>query len=329
MNLKEKIKSLLQQGSLYRTQGLLNEAMGKYEEALKLVENAKQVKNRDTIIQGIKGKMKSLDDQINVVEEAPMTPEVDPRIQDLIKQQFAFSEDEDKGALEGAIALAKFGQFNRALQEFQELLERESIRVDAAKNVIRCHMALESFKEAIDEYGQWVSNDVFNPAQLNRVRVFFEATLEKSGIEETLPDGKPKAEENADIGTPTIEMPDIQLEEPGAPTIDLPGIELPDMDDDEMVDINSISFEVKSGPLKDQMIEVNVSFQSEDTISVLVPARDRDIIDYLNADVKLEDAQFYSPMAIFSGTGKVITKTKIESGPRRGDYSLDIKVIIS
>ena len=62
-------------------------------------------------------------------------------------------------------------------------------------------------------------------------------------------------------------------------------------------------------------------------ISILIPSSDRDIIDYLTPGRTLENAQYYSPIAIFNGAGEIRSKNRIESGPRRGDYNVDIKVI--
>lgn len=337
MDLKEKIKSLIQQGALYRTQGLLTEAISKYNEAIALLEKQQKLKNKENLIEGVQKKIKAVEAELTAFEEAEMTPEIPSQVQDLIKQQFAFSEDKDMAALEGAIALAKFGQLNRAMQEFNELLELESIRVDAAKNIIRCHMTLSSLEESVEEYKSWLANDIFKPDQLNKIRVFLEATLEKSGIDVELPTAEsqtppqPTAEAEPQPGEAVIEMPEIEMVDTEATADEAPAmeIELPEMDEDEILDINSIGITPETGPKAGKQMELNVNFQSGDVISILLPGRDKDTIDFLTPDLELNDVQFYSPIAIFSGTAKVISNTRIESGPRRGDFSIDMKVISS
>lgn len=332
MGLKETIKSLLQQGSLYRSQGLLNEAKGKYEQALALIEKNPKIKNRDTILKGIRSKIKAVDADIENVDSAEETPEIPEQIQDLIKQQFAFSEDKDMGELEGALALAKFGQFQRALTEFEGLIGRKKIAVDAAKNVIRCHIALASLEDAVSSYNQWLSEDTFDPQQIAKIRVFLEATLAKEGAEQTLPKNKEElatgvtSEPASAIGEASIEMPDLELGET-APEIDVPDIEIPKMEEDEILDINSIGIQMEIAKGRTEVKELNVSFQSGNVVSLLIPSRDKAIIDFLTIDKRLEDAQFFSPIAIFNGTGLVVAKNQISSGPRRGDFSVDIKVI--
>jgi len=78
--------------------------------------------------------------------------------------------------------------------------------------------------------------------------------------------------------------------------------------------------------MKGEVIELEVSFQTGNVISVLLSARDTNLIDSLNPGDQLNDMQFYSPIAIFQGTGVVNAKTGIKVGPRKGDFSVDIKV---
>ena len=55
-------------------------------------------------------------------------------------------------------------------------------------------------------------------------------------------------------------------------------------------------------------------------------SNDKLLIESLKVGVRLDDMDFYSPIAIFKGSGVVETNTRIETGPKRGDYSLDIKI---
>ena len=113
MDVHAKIKKLLMEGELYRKQSLLNEAKGKYESAAALIQKIGKIKNKQTLIDGINNKIRAVQAEIDRYEKAEVTPEMESDIQDLIKKQFSFAKD-DSGELEGAIALAKFGQFERA-----------------------------------------------------------------------------------------------------------------------------------------------------------------------------------------------------------------------
>jgi len=73
-------------------------------------------------------------------------------------------------------------------------------------------------------------------------------------------------------------------------------------------------------------VELDVSFQSGNVISLIVSSKDEHLIENLKVGVRLDDVHFYSPVAIFRGSGVVSAKTQIKSGPKKGDYSLDIKI---
>lgn len=325
MNIVEKLKKLIKEAELYHSMGLLNESMGKYKNAVALVQGSEQLKSRPNLLAGIQKKIGALQADIQKVEEATDTPEVSQKVQDLIKNLFAFSADKDQDAtaLDGAIALAKFGQYERAIADFTELLAKDSVRVVAAKNIFRCHMALSWTDAAVDQYEQWLSGDIFAPGELKKLRVFLQGLLKKEGVEKTLPETPIQGE----APEPTIEMPAIEASEPGELVVE--GLELleDEDDEDEIIDINSISFRMKSGPDKNKTFELDVSFQTGNIISLLISYRDKNLIEFFQKGDTIENVQFLSPIAIFDGSAIVMAKNKIESGPRRGDFSIDLKVV--
>ena len=310
MNIVDKLKALLKEAELYHTMGLLNESLGKYQNAIDLIEGNEQLKSRPNLMAGVTNKRNALEKDMQKVEEATDTPEVSEKVQDLIKQLFAFPahKDDDAAALDEAIALAKFGQYERAITEFNGLLKKDSVRVTAAKNIVRCHMAQTSADAAIEQYEQWLSSGIFAQGELNKLRFFLKGLLKKEGIKTELP----TAAAPADASKTPAEMP----------AGDEPMVEIEMDDDDEVIDINSIAITVGDGSTK----ELDVTFQSGNVISMLIAYKDKDLIEFFNEGDKLDDIQFNSAIAIFNGSGVVATKTKIESGPRRGDYSIDIRI---
>lgn len=316
MKIVDKLKALLKEAELYHKMGLLNEAMGKYKKATALIEGNEQLKSRPNLVAGITKKITALEKDMHKVEEATDTPEVSEKVQDLIKKLFAFpsDKDEDSAALDEAIALAKFGQYDRAMEEFNHLLKKESVRVVAAKNIFRCHITHSSADAAVDQYEQWLSGDIFDAGELKKLRFFLQGLLKKEGIQKELPPVQAPAEE---IGQPSIEMPaidDLQVE----------GLEMLEDDekDDDIIDINSISVATEKG----QIVELDVTFQAGNVISLLISHKDKDMLTYFDEGDKVENIQFVSSIAIFNGSGVVSSKTKIESGPRRGDYSVDLRI---
>jgi tetratricopeptide (TPR) repeat protein len=301
MSVKSQIKLLLREAEIYRSQGLLIEAKGKYNDAIDRISKLDQAKNKEELVQAITRKIKSLTISYHQIERAQEAPKMPPKVQDLVKNLFSFShdKDEDKAALEGAITLAKFGQYDRALEEFTELTKRDSLRVVACKNILRCCISVYSPEEAVERFKKWLKDDLYSPEQLQKIRLFLEDLLEKRGTE-------------------------VQL--PMVPDADDEAVDENRMDED-LIDISSIGITFESGPQKGRMVEMEVSFQSGNMISLIVSSKDRALIENLKVGFRLNDVQFFSPIAIFQGSGIVMAKTKINSGPKRGDYSLDIKIV--
>ena len=333
MNILKKIKTLLKEAEIYHSQGLLYEAIAKYNDATELIQKNEQLKNKQNLLEGISKKINTLKKDISEIELAPKKPEVSENIQDLIKKMYAFSPDidEDAKALEGAVALAKFGQFKRAILDFNKLLKRDSTRVDAAKNILRCHMALFSIEEAISQYEKWLLNDIFLPNQLDKIYLFFGNLLKSEGVEETLP----KTKEEVDVVKvkATSENDEDQVLEAEDAELEKSKIESEDEIESETVsedvlDVNSIGITVDSGPQKGHVYEFKVRFQLGKVVSLLIPSRDKNVVENFKIGTEIQDVQYYSNVGLFKGTGLVSAVKEITIGPLRGDYCVDIEVMV-
>jgi tetratricopeptide (TPR) repeat protein len=311
----------------------LYESIAKYNDATELIQNNEQLKNKQNLLEGITKKINALKKDISRVELAPKKPEVSENIQDLIKKMYAFSPalDEDSKALEGAVALAKFGQFKRAILDFNELLKRDSTRLDAAKNILRCHMALFSIDEAISQYEKWLLDDIFHPNQLNKIYIFFESLLKSEGVEQTL--ARTKEEVDLVKMKPSSENDQAQVVEPEeaeseeSETESQADVESK-AESEDVLDVNSIGITVDSGPQKGHVYEFKVRFQLGKVVSLLIPSRDKDVIENFKIGNELRDVQYYSNVGLFKGSGLVSAVKEITIGPLRGDYCVDIEVVV-
>ena len=162
--MSKQIKSLLQQAELYRTQGLLGEAKRKYKLVEELITGSDKLPNKQKLLQGLAKKMEALNQDVEIIESAPTTPEMSTHVNELIKKLFSFStkdKDETDAALEGAIALAKFGQFEGALEEFRKLINIQPQRLSAAKNILRCHLEMGNNEDATEQLEEWKKETCF------------------------------------------------------------------------------------------------------------------------------------------------------------------------
>jgi tetratricopeptide (TPR) repeat protein len=297
----KEIKTLLQEAELYRDQGLVQEALEKYKIASEIILKSDKIKNRQNLIHVISKKMGTLESDF-AKKNKPAARKMPKKTQELIKSNKFFSKrmTKDEAALEGAVNLARFGQYKRALKELQDLISVDSTRVNAAKNIIRCHLAISAIDDAVDQYKKWIKNKLFKNDQLEKVRFFLQTSLEKKGIKRTLP-----------IPKKALVPEHNNLEE----------------NDEDLPDITSIVLSIDKGPEKGKVIELDVSFQTGNIINVIMSEKEHKRIKHFTVGFKINDIQLFSPIAMFKGSGVVSNITLISSGPKNGDYSLDIKLI--
>ncbi len=304
---KQQLKALLSEAEIYKSQGLVDEAKAKYQSAAALISSKPNIKNRDNLLRAIRSKIGQLQKEKSDANQIVQSAKLSPKAQNLIKNLFIATDgqDPDDAALEAAIVLAKFGQFESAITEFNKLIQKDNLRVAAAKNILQCHLAKSSEQEAIEQYRLWLQDNDFPPRQLETVRQYLEEILQQKGIKRRLPSPKIEIENKAEMA--------VELEPE-------------DEQEEDFIDITSIAINFEHGPHKGKTVEFDVNFQSGSMLSLIISKNEADVLEGLEDGMKLNEIQFFSPIAIFSGEGVVVSKTQIKSGPKQGDYCLDIRI---
>lgn len=298
MSVQERLRSLAKEAELYRTQGLLEHSKEKYLQILQFIEE-KQFTNHRKLIEAVRDKIKTLEKNLAVERQDTREPELSEKQQNMIRDLFSVSQTKEAAKIEGAVALAEFGQYERALEEFHILLKEGTLPVVAAKNIIRCYMELSSPDEAVAQFREWViSEDVLTPQELKLIRAFIVNLLERKGIKRELP----YLAETSQTDSQSLE------------------------NEEGFLDISSVYLEVNNGPRKGDMVEFQVTSQSGNTISVNIPGERRDLLDAFRPGLRLPELKCYSPIAVFKGRGVVIKKRKIWHGRNQGNYLLDITI---
>jgi tetratricopeptide (TPR) repeat protein len=299
MDIKVQLKKMIQTAELYRSQGLLSEASGKYEDALALLQGSELIQGGQKLADIISKKISAVKNDIQKIEKQPILPEVSREEQDIIKTLFTETKDtsQESEVLEGALTLAKFGQFERSLEELNELLKAPHFRMKAAKNILRCHMARSSIESAYSQFQKWQSSNLFAPNQLLTIRLFLEV-FRFDNLKENV---------------------SLQLRDPEH-------VDELEITDGEFPDICSMIITFDEGPLKGGTFVLDVSFQTGNVITLFVAGHKEELLNNFKVGKILERLQFNTTIAIFKGKGIVDEKVKIDSGPRQGDYRLDIKV---
>jgi tetratricopeptide (TPR) repeat protein len=298
MSDKERIKVLIKEAALYQKQGLFEESKEKYEEILAFIQHDERYVKDKKLIDAVKDKIRIIEENLDEIDKSAETPMLSEEVQDLISRLFSSSKDKDMAAIEGAVALAKFGQYQKALEEFQRLIEEGKMPLVAAKNALMCHMAVSSPDAAIAQFTQWVSRDTFSRTDLKYIRTFLENTLEKQGIK---------------VDLPKVDEAPAEEGEPEEKEVDI-------------IDISSVGVQLANGLRKGETVEFEVTFQLGNKISIIIPAQQRDLANAFKTGLRLSEMQCFSPLAIFNARGTVSDLRIITSGPRRGDHALDITI---
>ncbi|MBU3947015.1 MAG: hypothetical protein KJ826_02175 [Proteobacteria bacterium] len=306
---------------MYRTQGLLNEAMLTYKNVMELINKSIQPENSRQLLEGINNKIELLKKTISKYNDSDKIPELSVDTQNLIKEKFAFSTDKESSILEGAIILTKFGQFERAIKEFNELLKIEPLRLVAAKNILRCYFASSGADDAVSKYKEWIELGIFSTGQEEKIKFFLDNLLKEKGPKKKLP-----AEEVNENGNKNNSVEKKALDEKKLSDELLLDIPKTDDNEEEFLDISSVGITLGEDQKKGLEVILDVAFQSGDMVSLIVPGREKALIDIFKIGLKFNAINFYSPIAILNGSGVILTFSKIDSGPKAGNYSLDLKM---
>ncbi|MFQ5918234.1 MAG: hypothetical protein ACE5I0_10540 [Candidatus Binatia bacterium] len=269
-----------------------------YLQVLQFIGENPEFSNHKNLIAAVKDRIRALEKDLAAINQEAVPTELSPEAQSLIKELFSFSQTKEAAKMQGALALAEFGQYERALQEFHALLNEGSMPVVAAKNILRCHLALYSPDDAIAQFREWVSGDLLSLPELKLIRNFLIDFLEEKDIRTQVP--------------PLVEISSAK-EDTGE-------------EEEGFLDISCVIVELEKGPRKGDAVEFEVTFQSDNMIRAIIPANKQSLIDAFEPGLHLPEIQCYSPVAVFRGRGMVSAKTKITHGSNIGDYMLAITV---
>lgn len=298
MSDRQRVESLVKEADIYRSQGFLVAAKQKYTELLQLIQGHGKYSKNEKLISAVERKIRFIEKDITEATKADAKPQLSEETQGLIQKLFSFSQNKETATMEGAVALAKFGQYQKALTEFMRLMDEGILPLEAAKNILRCHLSLSPPEVALTQYKSWVSRNDFPPDDLKYLRRFLKNLLDKRGVK--------------------VEIPEI-IEPAGK-------VKKKKKAEEEVLDISSVGVPLNWGPLRGETVEFEVSFQSGNTISIVVPSDKTHLLEAFRPGLKLEDMQCYSLIAVFNGTGVVSGKSEITSGPKKGDFALDITI---
>jgi tetratricopeptide (TPR) repeat protein len=297
MPVKNRIKSLFKEADTYRTQGLFAQSKEKYRELLDLIKGSGEPEDHQ-LLDSVEQRISSVDSALDEIEKAPEAPELSEETQKLISNLFSFSKNKEISEIEGAVALAKFGQYEKALAEFQRLINEGIFPMMAAKNMLRCQLMFSSPETAVAQYNKWASRTLFTKGELLDLKEFLENMLKKDGFSMDLSGSVTTSSAKENQGE---RMEDV-------------------------LEISSIRTRLDQGPRKGMEVDFDVTFQLGNTVSFIVRGNRKYLIDALRPGIQLSRVQCYSPLSLFNARGIVSSKERIKRGPKKGDFSFDLTV---
>ncbi|MCB9481530.1 MAG: hypothetical protein H6680_06895 [Desulfobacteraceae bacterium] len=299
MELKEKIYSINKEASLYYSQGMYEEALGKYRTLLKLISAYKGIKNREDLQSKIREKIGAINKKLDYYDSEGVYTQVSSEKKEIIKKLFAdVKDDPEYKKFEEALTLAKFGQFSDSVKEMTPFLKNDKLKTEAARNIIKCFEAMDQVDKIISMVSNWKDENIFSEKEARQLVESSKASVLSAEVEED-------PVESDFINEPK----DTESFSPEIMEIDSVGIKL-----------------TGSGGVDAEPVELDVSFQTGNHLSLIISSKEKRIIDNLDVGVKLSDMCFYSPIAVFKSTGIVLSKHQISSGPKKGDWCLDIEI---
>jgi tetratricopeptide (TPR) repeat protein len=299
MDSKSRIQALIKEAQLYKKQGLLEQSRIRYLEALEMIESHEQFRKSEKLINSIKKQISLVEKEIADVEEAPEKPVLSEATQALIGDLFSFSKNQSIAEIEAAVALAKFGQYAKAVEEFKRLIKENKMPLLAAKNLLRCHLELSTREAAVDQLKSWASRKKpFSKSELNYLKNFLGGVLGRDS-------------KQAD-----------------APRVHIAKEEVGDMADrvDEIIEIYKVSIPLNVEPFSGKNVDLDVTYQAGNRISFVIPSDQKDFVNALIKGLRFPGVKCFSSFGMMNASALVIEIKSITSGPRQGDYSLDLEI---
>ncbi len=293
IEIKEHIKTTFKEVEISCSHGLFDAAKKKINELLELIRQSDQLQNKQKVLDVVLKKLKELEDKARKFEAT------EAESQNIINELLSSKKKEETGstAFEKAVTLLMFGQFKRALSQLDKLLDIDSIRAIAAKNIIRCHVGLSSFDNAITQYEEWISSGQFPREELEEIGFFLQKILNQKEIDRVLP-----------IPEKTPNEEDYK------------------MDEEEFIDVLSIELPFHNKNQGEENIKFDVGFQEGNIISLIIPITMTALINDFEVGSTIKDVKIYSTAVVFMDSCIVSEKKLIESGPKEGAYILVMKI---
>jgi hypothetical protein len=301
-NLKDRINQIFKEIEVYSSQALHSLAKQRCVELAEMVKGSAQLTHKEALLEAISRKINSIEEDAINFEGNGKPRKMSSNELDIVKRLVFVSgeADNDAATWEVAKACLILRQYDKALLEFNRLIDNRYKLVPSAKNVLRCCIGMSAMDDAIGKYHEWFLSGIFSLDQLENIRTFLQEILYKKNINTLL--SKPRQEGvDHEQGTP----------------------------DDEYIDIIEVKLCMNGDSGEGKETTLEVTHQKGETFNVVVPKNNQALLDYLKIGKDIKSLELYSSSIIFTDQCRVCEKSKIKSGERQGDYSVCMSIMKS
>lgn len=297
---RQDIQKRLIEIDAYRSHSLYKEARIRCRELASIIKSATHLPEQNQLLTRLSRMVKEIDEGARAFDAISGTVKMSTREQQLVRRLFSGGKrGRGAGDFEHATVMLVFGQHGAALEAFHKLLDIDAHRVAAAKSIIRCHLGDDHLKRAVNQYLIWHKNETFPPVQLEDVRVFLQALMEKKGLNMQLPKPMIKAEEVALDRTPETTSPDFL------------SVVLPYAD--------------QRMRMKQVMLDVN--FQRGARINCIVPAAESAFTAFMRKGMIFPNVQVNATDMISFCSVRLLEAGEITGGRHKGDATITLEVL--
>lgn len=100
-----------------------------------------------------------------------------------------------------------------------------------------------------------------------------------------------------------------------------------DEEGEQLLEISLLEMPLENGPHLGKRVDIEVDSQVGNNIKILISQQDKELMDHLRVGFRINDVRFYAPFATFKGAAFVIARNRINSGIRKGNCVVDIKIV--
>lgn len=267
----------------------MQESLRQYRKVEQMLSGLPSAKIPQSLLDKIIRKIERIEQEHRCSLENRDPPEVSDKVRKLMRTMFSLEDPEVKGSslLGEAITLARFGQFEAAMQEFEKLFDNDRLRMDAAKNMLQYGLEYKSEREMGALIRKWKDDIRFSAEEHNYIVQYLHQLIQNERAEN-------RGKTNRNDESP------------------------PDIPEGNIPDISALGLKLPKGPKAGESVRLPVYFQHGPRLNVIVSEDSPHIAEALQQGDLISEVTFFSPAPGFSGTLYVQRCRKIDFARKKG-----------